>query len=255
MRTVTDQMGRQVALPLHPKRIVSLVPSQTELLYDLGLEEEVVGQTLFCIHPHKMHETKPQVGGTKKLNIAKIKALNPDLIIGNKEENLKKQIDELAAEFSVWMSDIKTIADAYEMMLQVGELVAKNEEAEQLVADIKVSFENIPKVNKSAIYLIWQKPFMAAGCNTFIHEIMRQAGIQNLISTSRYPELTADEINTLAPELLLLSSEPFPFAEKHVSELQPLFPNTKLILVDGEMFSWYGSRMLLAADYFTSLDI
>ncbi len=255
MRTVTDQMGRQVAVPLHPKRIVSLVPSQTELLYDLGLYEEVVGQTLFCIHPHKMHETKPRVGGTKKLNIDKIKALNPDLIIGNKEENLKEQIDELSAEFPVWMSDIKTIADAYWMMLQVGELVSKNEEAEQLVADIKASFENIPKANKSAIYLIWQNPFMAAGCDTFIHELMQQVGIQNLITTARYPELTVVEINALAPEFLLLSSEPFPFDEKHVSEFQPFFPNSKLKLVDGEMFSWYGSRMKRAANYLMALEM
>ncbi len=255
MRTVTDQMGRQVEVPLNPKRIISLVPSQTELLYDLGLNEEIVGQTLFCIHPKEMHETKQRVGGTKKLKIDKIKALNPDLIIGNKEENVKEQIDELEAEFPVWMSDVKTIDDAFWMMKQIGELAGKNNEAIQLVVDIKLAFETIPKANKSAIYLIWQKPFMAAGCDTFIHEIMQKAGIQNLATTIRYPELTVTEIKTLTPDLLLLSSEPFPFAEKHIFELQPHFPNSKLMLVDGEMFSWYGSRMLSAAKYLHSLKL
>ncbi|MSQ79720.1 MAG: cobalamin-binding protein [Flavobacteriaceae bacterium] len=255
MRFVTDQMGRQVEVPLKPIRIVSLVPSQTELLYYLGLEKEVVGQTLFCIHPKKMNETKPRVGGTKKLNINKIKALKPDLIIGNKEENLKEQIDELTSEFPVWMSDIKTIEDAYWMMQQVGELVGRNAEAGQLVSEIRVAFENIPKAHKSAIYLIWQKPFMAAGCDTYIHNLMQQIGIKNLVTITRYPELSVTEINKIDPELILLSSEPFPFGKKHIIELQPIFHNAKLMMVDGEMFSWYGSRMLLAAKYLNGLGI
>ena len=117
----TDQLGRKLILEKIPQRIISLVPSQTELLFDLGLEEEVVGITKFCIHPDSWFHSKTRIGGTKQFDFEKIKSLQPDLIIGNKEENDKEQIEELMKNFTVWMSDIKTLADACKMICEIGE--------------------------------------------------------------------------------------------------------------------------------------
>lgn len=246
MPLVIDQMNREILLPEFPKRIISLVPSQTELLYYFGLSEEVVGQTLFCIHPKEMHKTKPRVGGTKKLNIEKIESLMPDLIIGNKEENDQGQIEYLMNKFPVWMSDITTMNDAYQMIDSIGNIIGKKAQAELLLTKIKLNFEKIDcLIKRPAVYLIWQKPWMAAGSDTFISSMMDCLGYQNLVK-GRYDEFTLEDLAELNPEVILLSSEPFPFKEKHQLELQKLLINIEIKLVDGEIFSWYGSRMLLA---------
>lgn len=254
-------MGNPVSLKDLPRKIVSLVPSQTELLFDLGLENEVVGLTKFCIRPDRALKTKTQIGGTKNLNLEKIAALNPDLIIGNKEENERSQIEWLKQRFPVWMSDIENLPQALEMMTSIGALTGKQPEAQLLCQKIKQEFNQIREEKTSApprvLYLIWDKPMMAAGHKTFIHEMIEQAGFQNLAPVlqkeSRYPELTAEEINTLSPDYLFLSTEPYPFQEKQVMEFKARFPEAQVVLVDGEMFSWYGSRLLQAPAYFTQL--
>ena len=257
-QTITDQMGRTISVNNPPKRIVSLVPSQTELLYQLGLTHEVVGQTLFCIHPADMHQTKPRVGGTKKVKMDVIASLQPDLIIGNKEENDQADITQLMAQYPVWMSDIKTLNDALDMIAGIGQLVGKPNEANKLAQTIQQSF-NAFKVDvttpKPALYLIWRNPWMAAGHSTFITEMMHGLGLQNVASQqqSRYPELTNNQIAELNPEVILLSSEPYPFKEKHLAELQTLCPQSKILLVDGELFSWYGSRLQHSVAYFKQL--
>ena len=257
-QTITDQMGRTITVNNPPKRIVSLVPSQTELLYQLGLTHEVVGQTLFCIHPADMHQTKPRVGGTKKVKMDVIASLQPDLIIGNKEENEQTDIEQLAQKYPVWMSDIKTLNDALDMITGIGQLVGKPNEANKLAQTIQQSFKAF-KVDvttpKPALYLIWRNPWMAAGHSTFITEMMHGLGLQNVASQqqSRYPELTNNQIAELNPEVILLSSEPYPFKEKHMDELQQLCPQAKILLVDGELFSWYGSRLLHSVVYFKQL--
>ena len=170
--TCKDQMGREVTLNKVPETIVSLVPSQTELLYDLGLENEIVGITKFCIHPKHWQKEKEQVGGTKKIHVEKIKQLNPDLIIGNKEENEKEQIEQLAAKYNVWMSDITSIDHAIEMIEDLGNIVNKSAKAQEITSQLKLSVENLkihahkyPHLN--VLYFIWSKPFMVAGNNTF----------------------------------------------------------------------------------------
>lgn len=258
-RTVTDQMGRKVILPHLPTRIISLVPSQTELLFDLDLADHVVGITKFCVHPDEMFRSKPRVGGTKNYHFDKIRALKPDLIIGNKEENEEQQILQLAEEFPVWMSDIKNLADAGEMIHSIGTLLGKASEAANMVKTIASAFSELnPQMNPNplrVLYLIWQKPFMAAGPDTFIHQMIGACGWSNCFSDPelRYPEVTSEAIHQLQPDLILLSSEPFPFKEKQRKEIQHQFPSSKVILVDGEMFSWYGSRLLQAPKYFASL--
>lgn len=255
-KTVTDQMGNTVKLPMQPKRIVSLVPSQTELLYHLGLADEIVGQTLFCIHPAQMHQTKPRVGGTKNVHFDKVAALNPDLIIGNKEENTQQDIEVLKQHYPVWMSNINTLTDALNMINEIGMLVNKTQEAEKLTTQITNSFDGLNDSTlkgKTVLYLIWQKPWMAAGTDTFIHDMLSRQGLKNVVEQMRYLQLTNAEILHLSPELIFLSSEPFPFKQKHIQALQLVCPNANIILVDGELFSWYGSRLLHSVGYFKQL--
>ncbi|MFF5380150.1 helical backbone metal receptor [Pedobacter suwonensis] len=255
-KTFTDQMGRAVTINFPPKRIVSVVPSQTELLFDLGLDTEIIGLTKFCIHPIEKFAERTKVGGTKKLNIDLIKDLEPDLIIGNKEENTQSDIEELAEYFPVWMSDIFTLDDAMKTIAQIGELVNRQPEASYLNHLISAGFDDLKtlalqnKIDKKVAYLIWRKPYMAAGKNTFIDDILLSNGMMNIIHQDRYPEIMLEELNTLNCELILLSSEPYPFSEKHIKEINEAIPNTKVMLVDGEMFSWYGSRLVKAVQYF-----
>jgi ABC-type Fe3+-hydroxamate transport system substrate-binding protein len=252
-RMVLDQMGREVEIPAKPQRIVSLVPSQTELLIDLGLEHQLVGRTKFCIHPKDRLAKIPIIGGTKNFRIKDIQALKPDLIIGNKEENYPEGIAALAQHFPVWMSDIYTLQEALEMIREVGNLTGRPQEATVLAASIGAALRQPQPLLGSALYLIWRQPWMAAGTHTFIDDLLPLAGFENALKQPRYPELSAEAIQALAPEYILLSSEPYPFQEGHAQELRNILPTAKILSVDGEIFSWYGSRLLKAPAYFQEL--
>ena len=223
-----------------------MVPSQTELLFDLGLEDRVVGVTWFCIHPKDKCKAKAQIGGTKNLKIDKIRELNPDLILANKEENEQLQIEELAKEFPVWISDIRTLDDALKMMVLVGQITGTYSKSQNMISEIEAVFKNLPQSPPlRTLYLIWREPYMSIGSDTFIHDMLTRSGLLNVCADSaRYPELSREDLRALAPELILLSSEPYPFKEKHILELQEILPNARIQLVDGEMYSWYGSRLL-----------
>jgi len=257
LRTITDMMGRTFSVSENPQRIISVVPSQTELLYDLGLDKEVVGITKFCIHPGDWFETKTRVGGTKKLNLDAILNLKPDLVIANKEENTQSELEELAKHAPVWISDIRNLDDAFSMITQLGEILGKEEEATKIISKITHNFgmlEPIPNPKK-AVYLIWRDPYMAVNSDTFIHDMLRRCGLINLCSdfADRYPIVSPEQLFSMNPDLVLLSSEPFPFAEKHAEELSRLLPKARIGLVDGEAFSWYGSRLIQSAPYFKQL--
>ena len=257
-KVIKDQMGREVEINFPPERIISLVPSQTELLYDLGLGERVVGITKFCIHPEEWYRTKERVGGTKKVNFEKIQLLKPDLIIGNKEENTESEIKELMQQYPVWMSDIHNLPEALQMIRSVGAITDTGSEAAHLATAIEKTFEQLAHIKKgkerSVAYFIWQKPYMVAGGNTFINAILKKVGLKNVFEDKgRYPEVTAEAIAAAAPDLIFLSSEPYPFKEKHVQEFKSISPASEVQVVDGEMFSWYGSRLLKAPDYLKSL--
>ena len=233
-----------------------MVPSQTELLFTLGLDSEVVGITKFCVHPEHWFRNKERVGGTKKLNLEKIRSINPDLILANKEENTKEDIDALSGEFNVWVSDIRTLEDALSMIRSVGEMVGKSEAATELTTEIRLRFDSIDLKQKKrkALYLIWKNPYMSAGGDTFISSMMESAGYENVLQhRKRYPELSIEEIRDLNPGIILLSSEPFPFKEKDELEIQNHIKNVIALRVDGEMFSWYGSRLLHSPKYFVEL--
>lgn len=237
-------------------RIVSLVPSQTELLFDLGLGNQVVGVTKFCIHPAAARQTASVIGGTKDFKFEKIEALKPDLIIGNKEENYKEGIEQLAVRFPVWISDISNLDDALQMMRQIGQLTGTQQLAEGLAADIFKSFAalNWTKPTQTAAYFIWRKPFMVAAAGTFIDDMLGRAGFNNAFENlERYPEITAEQLAFAAPQRIFLSSEPYPFKEQNVAEMREICPLAQIEVIDGELFSWYGSRLRYSAKYFKHL--
>lgn len=255
MLIYTDQMNRAVELSSVPTRIISLVPSQTELLFDLGLDSKIVGITKFCIHPAEKFKIKTKVGGTKVLNINLIKELQPDLIIGNKEENEREQVEELMLHFPVWMSDISDLHSALNMIKGVGQITGKSDEAQSLANKINLQFSNltIKRSGLKVAYLIWRKPYMVAGKGTFIDDMLQRCGLANAFDAGRYPEITVEQLVTAKPDVIFLSSEPYPFKEKHIAEFKALCPKAIIKVVDGEMFSWYGSRLLYAPAYFSSL--
>lgn len=254
-----DQIGRKIRLKGIPKRIVSLVPSQTELLADLGLDEEVTGITRFCIHPEGWLKRKIIVGGTKDYKTTRIRELAPDLIIANKEENTAATLEELMEEFPVWVSDISTLEEALEMILTVGEMTGKTEKAAELTSDIRSGFQSLEREvapgagAKRAAYYIWKDPWLAAGSDTFIQDMLRRCGLLPVPSLSRYPELPPEELAELRPDFVLLSSEPYPFRYKHRMIFEGIVPAERILLTDGEYFSWYGSRLVHAPAYFRTL--
>lgn len=245
-----------LSVPDHPRKIISLVPSQTELLYALGLSDEVCGITRFCIHPGAWHQSKTRIGGTKNPSLSLIRSLEPDLILANKEENRKEDISELEKDFPVWVSDCNDLRSALDMINEVGMLVNKQQEAQLLTAAIESSFSSIPLLKKRprTAYLIWKDPWMSAGGDTFIHAMLEAAGFENLFrNAKRYPVTSPEELMEMGCEMVLLSSEPYPFRDKHILQLQEKMPGVRISICDGEIFSWYGSRLLLAPAGFLEL--
>lgn len=249
-------MGREVALEGYPQRIVSLVPSQTELLYDLGLDAEVVGITKFCVHPNDWFRNKKRVGGTKTVHLDILRALQPDLIIANKEENTQEQVEQLAGEYPVWTSNIQTVAEGLEMIRQVGTLTGRDTEAGVITDKIAHGFSQLGGITRPirVAYYIWREPWMCAGGDTFISDMIGRMGWVNATADlRRYPTVPPAELMDRGVQLVLLSSEPYPFKEKHIEEIKEALPGVEVRLVDGEMFSWYGSRMQLATRYLQDL--
>lgn len=240
-----DALGRRVRLKAPPRRIVSLVPSQTELLADLGLDAETVGLTRFCTHPDGWKARKRIVGGTKTVRVDRVRDLVPDLVIANKEENERETVEALAEIAPVYVTDVPDVEAALAMTRAVGRLVGRAEAAEALAGEIAAGFDRLgadaaPRV----LYLIWRDPWMAVGGDTVIADVLRRGGFVNVTDDrERYPTLTEAEVRALAPDAVLLSSEPYPFAGKHVPEVEALAPGARVVLVDGEPFSWYGSRL------------
>jgi len=257
MRIVKDQMGFSIAIPANIQRIVCLVPSITELLCDLGLEEKIVGITKFCIHPESCYKSKVRIGGTKDFDVESIRLLNPDIIIANKEENEKDLLLRLKTQFPVWISDVETTEQALEMIELLGDIFKKKTEATDLIKKINFNFDKIEKTGQDihVAYLIWRKPYMSINTHTYIHHILDKCGFKNVFgaSPSRYPKITSELLKKARPDVIFLSSEPYPFKEKHFEELQEICPDARIFLVNGEVFSWYGSRMLKAPVYLNKL--
>lgn len=253
MITLQDQMGRALCFKARPFRIISLVPSITEFLHDIGMGEDVVGITKFCIHPDEWFRSKTRVGGTKQVKMDVIDKLQPDLIIANKEENTKEEVEALAERYPTYISDINTIKEAIDFMGDMALLSGKKKEFTQLKAEINHAIENRPILGqKKVAYLIWKDPIFLAGKDNYIDAVINLAGWENMAPADRYPEVDIDWLNQHV-ELVLLSSEPFPFQENHQKELIEKGLKVPSLLVDGEVFSWYGSRMKEIGPYFKEL--
>ena len=253
-----DQMGNEWTIPFPPKKIISLVPSQTELLFDLGLDNEIIGITKFCIRPEEKTKAIEKIGGTKKFNLEKIMALKPDLIIGNKEENYPEGIQTLQQNCTVWMSDIYTFEDAISMIREVSRITNRVEVGQAMAEEIMKRFNAYKPMqgNLRVAYLIWQDPYMVAARETFIDEMLRRFGLTNAFAhLTRYPVVSLEMMIEAKPDLIFLSSEPFPFKEKHILDFTELLPSSKALIVDGQYFSWYGSRLLETPGYFSSLQL
>ncbi len=268
MKKLVDQIGNNHFFENTPKRIVSLVPSQTELLYDLDLEESIVGITKFCVHPFHFKSTKKIIGGTKKVHFEKIRLLQPDIIIANKEENTPEIVEELSKICPVWVTDIVTIEDNLKMIADFGQLFNKRTEAQKWIDKINFGLEDFKRFLKDknpedsrqkVAYFIWANPYMVAAGNTFINEMLKLNNFENIYDNhskyeGRYPEVVVQKMRIQGdPDLVFLSSEPFPFTDEHAFELGRHTHHAKTIFVDGEMFSWYGSRLVKAFQYFKKL--
>ncbi|MEJ6791203.1 MAG: helical backbone metal receptor [Lacinutrix sp.] len=255
-----DQIGRHIKLNSTPKRIISLVPSQTELLYDLGLEDSIVGITKFCVHPFHFKSTKKIIGGTKQINIDKIIALKPDIILCNKEENTIEIVELCQSICNTHVSDIVTIDDCLELIKQYGIIFDKPTRAIKISDKINYNLKDFKafvkdKPTLKAAYFIWRKPWIVAGSGTFINHLLELNKFENIYNNiERYPEVELKGLKEQGdPELVLLSSEPYPFKDEHVLEVGSVSNHAKIIFVDGEYFSWYGSRLIKAFNYFKTL--
>ena len=259
-KTLIDQIGTTHTFETSPSRIISLVPSQTELLYDLGLEDKIIGITKFCVHPYHFKSTKKSVGGTKKVHFEKIRLLQPDIIICNKEENTLEMVEQLRKICPVWVTNIATIEDNFQMITDFGQLFNCRTESQKWndkLAFALTDFKNYIKDKeiKKAAYFIWKKPFMVAGSDNFINELLKLNHFENIYQNKgRYPEIELKKMRLEGdPDLVFLSSEPYPFAEEDAFEIGRHTHHAKTVFVDGEMFSWYGSRLLKAFDYFKKM--
>jgi ABC-type Fe3+-hydroxamate transport system substrate-binding protein len=251
-----DALDRPVLLPRRPQRVISLVPSQTELLLDLGLGERLVGRTRYCVHPREKVSAVAQVGGTKQVDEELIESLKPDLFIAEKEENPKELVQALSKLAPVYVTDVVSIESAIAMCKDVGAIVGQTVEADSLALSIETAMDDVKGIARRlerVLYLIWRKPWMAAGQGSFIHSCLEWVGFENACKGTRYPALDAEKLASLAPDRVFLSSEPYPFKNTHAEEIQEILPNARIQKVDGQRFSWYGSRMLKMPDYWRVL--
>lgn|SRR5690625_658711 len=253
MKTVIDYLGREVSYSYPPKKIISFAPAITGTLFHLHIDDAIVGRTRFCVHPKGKVEKAVNVGGTKDLKIERVRSLKPDLIIVEKEENTKEMVDELEAEFPVYVFEVQTVDDALKMIVDLGTLVHRKEQAEQLHEKIITSFQQIPLSfsGKRVAYVIWKNPYMVVGKNTYIQSLLDKLGFINpfVAYEGRYPTITEDDFARENLDYILLASEPYPFKDKNIPEFLTFSPHSQPVIVDGEMF-WYGVKMLEAVTYF-----
>lgn len=258
---VRDARGVEVHLSSPPQRIVSLVPSTTETLFALGLGHRVVGCTRFAVYPPEAVKQLAKVGGTKDVLPERVKALKPDLILGNCEENTREIFEALSPIAPVYAAFPKTLDGVIEDLRKMGILTYTQASATrwiQAITDARQRLSTVrPATPKTAAYLIWRKPWMSVNGDTFISRMMDAAGFQNAFEglPDRFPTVTPTQLRDAQLDALLLSSEPFPFKATHAAELSELtgLPLSRILPVDGESFSWHGVRTAKALDSFADL--
>ena len=252
-----DQLGQPILFNKPPHKIISLVPSMTYLLFALGLDNEVAGITRFCKLPAHWKTQKTIIGGTKDIKFDRIADLKPDIILANKEENTKEMVIELQKIAPVYVSDIQDLEDNYRLITDLGKILKREKAAQELIQEIQTAYTAYHQLkipSKKTAYFIWKDPWMTVGGDTFINHMLQSAGFDNIFSDRlRYPEVDLQQLQALDPEIILLSSEPYPFKAKEQKQLQSLFPKACVLLVKGEPFTWFGAYPLQAFSYFEFL--
>ena len=251
---VVDDRGIPLELDGVPQRIVSLVPSLTETLVDLGAEERIVGVTKFCTRPDHLRRERTRIGGTKGINLAQVMDLKPDLVIANLEENEAQDVMALEiAGVPCWVCDVRTVERAMSLLVDLGGLIGCRAEGEALLQEVRRGWGAAGVSGGSTAgpvaYAVWRNPWMWAGRDSYIQSVMRWWGWTPWPEDARYPEYPMDQLEAEGVHRVLLPSEPFPFKEEHRAECLGL----DAVLVDGEMFSWYGSRMRHVPEYMAAL--
>lgn len=254
MPLITDVLGNQFSLEKKYERIISLVPSTTETLYDLGLEDQIVGVTRFCVHPKSARKNKILIGGTKQIELDRVKACQADLVLGNQEENSPEMYQQLQEQgIPCCFFFPKTVEEAIFDIEKLGRLFHKQREYLDWFEKLESARNRCEQKKFRFVYLIWRKPWMSLNGDCFISSMLSEIGGINVFADhpDRYFSCSLEDIQERNPDLILLSSEPFPFQEKHKQELiESGFSEKQLQLIDGEMCSWHGTRMLKAFSYF-----
>ncbi len=255
MQLSSDSLGRLIPVPTNPQRIVSLCPSQTETLWALGAAHRLVGRTRYCIQPQGVIEFVAVVGGTKKVDFQAVAQLKPDLIIAEKEENTLQDVEGLSKIAPVYVTKNESFEESLETISRLGALIQAEAAAHALTTAITSAWAQVRPVEQplKVLYLIWPKPLMTVGRTTFIGAILERLGLENLGAqlTGRYPIL--ENPQALRPDVVLLSTEPYPFKPVHIPSFQQIWPTAHVKVVRGDYFAWYGARQLEAAPYFASL--
>ena len=262
--TLVDALGCEHAFARPPQRIVSLVPSITETLFALGAGSALVGATDYCVHPGDELADVPRVGGTKNADVERIRALRPDLVLANKEENRRRTVEQLqAASIPVFVTYPRTVHSALEDIAMLGRLLERPGPAAVVVERIEQAWvrarERATDSPLAVAALIWKGPYMAVGGDTFADALLAEAGARNVFAGagSRYPRIETEALAAAAPEVILLPTEPYAFGEADRVELLaldcPAARDGRIHVVEGELLSWYGPRIARALDVFSSL--
>jgi ABC-type Fe3+-hydroxamate transport system substrate-binding protein len=259
----TDALGREHAIASPPRRIVSLVPSVTETLFELGLADSVAGVTDFCVHPAATAE-KPRVGGTKNPTLEKIVALAPDLVLANKEENRRRDVERLEASgIPVFVTYARSVRQAVDEIDTLGHITGTSEVAARIVTAIeerwRAARQRRPETLPRVAALIWKHPYMAVGPDTFANDLIEQCCGQNAFGDRerRYPRIDEADLEAAQPDVVLLPTEPYEFDIRDAVELRsldmPAARSARVHVVEGELLSWYGPRMGRALELFSGL--
>ena len=256
MSVLVDASGATRPVGVPARRIVSLIPSTTELLCALGLADALVGVTVYCVEPRDVVRTKARIGGEKDPDLAVIAALAPDLVVANVEENRREDIDALrAAGIPVWVTYPRSVAGGLAMIRELGAVTGAVAAAEAMLAELgplhaRVLAEAASRPPVAVFYPIWRGPYMTIGGNTYISDVLAVCGARNVFAEEavRYPVVTLEEVARRRPDVILLPDEPFRFRRAHLADFasyadMPAVRDGRILLVDGKRFSWHGPRL------------
>lgn len=254
--------GTFVELAQPAERIVSLVPSESETLHYLGAEDRIAGITKFCERPWSMFKAKTRVGGPKDPDVDRIRELEPDLILCNKEENEKDAVEELREIAPVYVSFVVKVDEAAQLIADLGALTGCGENAAEMVAQIAQGRETVAGAKadytfRRVLHLVWKDPYMTVSRDTYIYDLLTQAGLEPVVPRirKRYPMIDGDFIRECNPEAVFFPDEPYKFKFSDIDEFREEFAdlacvrNDGLYKIDGATVTWFGYRTTLAFDY------